>query len=140
MERLERGLHLGTQALLALAMQEPVALDGEDAAVRLQRREERPQPLGPEGHTPAENGEPDPGRADLPYMFLDDVLGRALGEEAEMGDQRRRPTLEPRRVDVEERAAPDGDDRRVRPGDEPVARQRDERRLHPEARERALAG
>ena len=56
-----------------------------------------------------------------------------------LGERRPLP-LEAGRRDVEDGAAPDGDDRRVGAHDEPVAGQRDQRGLEPEARVAGFAG
>ena len=64
-----------------------------------------------------------------------DPSGLPVGEQRQVGDERRALALEARRRDVEQGAAADRHDRRVGADDEAVARQRDQRRLQPEARE-----
>src|SRR4029077_21096288 len=94
----------------------------------------------PAGGPRAEAPPPHPRRARLLQMLLQHLRGVAGGEEAQMLGERGALSLEARWGNVEDAAAPDGDDRRVGAHREAVAGQRHQRALEPEARATGLAG
>ena len=72
-------------------------------------------------------------------MLLQDGFRAARLQQGEVRDQSGRLALEARRIDVEQRAAADGHDRRVGAHDEPVTGPRDQRRFETKPREGRLA-
>src|SRR5215467_7088593 len=127
------------QAREAVGMNEPVTVDADGPAVGLQRPEQNAEALGSERHAPRQSREPHSTGPDVSDVLFEHDLWAPGLEHLEMGDQGRPLSLEARRIDVEQGAAADRHDRRIRAHDEAVARPRDQRRLEAEARERRVA-
>ena len=86
-----------------------------------------------EGRARAKIRRPRAGRAGLAEVLLQNLGRRALVEELQVREQGRALSLEARRRDVEQRAAPDRDDGGIGADHVAVAGQRDDRRLQAEA-------
>src|SRR4030095_4620689 len=139
-ERRQRLHDERAQSCKALGMDEPVAVHGDYATGRLERLEETPELRGPERHAAGEGRQPDARGADVTDVLLQYRLRVARLQQGEMGHQGRPLALEARRIDVEQRAAPDRHDRGVGAHDEPLAGPGDQRPLEAKPREARLAG
>ena len=114
-------------------MQIPLAVHREHGARLHPLLEKLAELVRAEGRARPQIGRPRPRRAGLAEVLLQHLGGRALVEKLQVREQRRALSLEARRRDVEQRAAPDRDDGRIGADHVAVAGQRDDRRLQAEA-------
>ena len=146
-EGLEEAQRLGAQALARVAMQVPLAIHRDDAAVVLELVEELRGAAQARRASGARRSATRAPAAPACFRCSSSTAGGlAGGEQRQVGGERGPLALEARRRDVEQRAAADRHDGRVGAHHEAVARQRHHRRLQPEAahdrtrRARARAG
>jgi hypothetical protein len=119
-------------------MDVPVALDGHHEALGLQPLQQLAEAGRPEGHARRQRRGPHAGKSGLADVLVDDLGGAAAVEQRQVAHQRL--AADPRRVEVQHRAAADGHHRGVRAHHVAVARQGHRGRLEPESRQRPAAG
>ena len=138
MELLERGDREGAEAVDAVRVEVPVAVDDQDPAPRLKAVEHGAQPRRSDAHPTGQRGHPHAGRPGLSHVLRHHVLVASRGEQIEMSHQGGGLAPDAGGIDVEEGAPADGDDGRVGANDEPIARHRHHWLLQPYPHDSAL--